>query len=122
MNLTPFTFLHIFHTPVVFFTEGNNSRHFRDAKTEIRAMERFQRNLSELGNTVAASRESHQTQGFIKLLKCFLSVLNFSKCLRDLPAYAVSMIAWHDLWHRRCDNSKSCKAEETTWEVAALKV
>ena len=87
-------------------------------------MERFHRDLRELRmllHSAAAFRES-QTQGFIKLLKCFLSVLNFSKCLKDPPAYAVSMIAWHDLWHGRCDNSKSCKAEAATWEVAALKV
>lgn len=76
----------------------------------------FHTDLGEL-NIIAASRESHQTQGFIKLLKSFLSMLNFSKCLKDLPASAVSMIAWHDLWHGRCDNSKPGKAQAATWEV-----
>jgi len=107
---------------MVLLTERNNSRHFRDATTKIRAMERFHSDLRELRNIVAASRESHQTQEFIELLKCFLNFLNFSKCLKHLPAYAVSTIAWHDLRHRRCDNSKPRKEEETTWEVAALKV
>lgn len=56
-------------------------------------MERLQKDLREIRNTVAASTESHQTQGFITLLKHFLSVLSL-KCLKDLPACAVSMFPW----------------------------
>lgn len=56
-------------------------------------MVRFHRDLRELRNTVAASTESHQTQGFITLLKHFLSVPSF-KCLKHLPVFAVSMFPW----------------------------
>lgn len=76
-----------------FWQKETTQRHFRDAKTEIWVMERFHGDLRELRNTVAASTESHQTQGFITLLKHFLSVLSF-KCLKDLPACAVSMFPW----------------------------
>lgn len=76
-----------------FQQKGTTQRHFTNAKTEIWVMVRFHMDLRELRNTAAASTESHQTQGFITLPKHFLSVLSF-RCLKHLPACAVSMFPW----------------------------
>lgn len=58
----------------------------------------FHMDLRELRNTAAASTEFHQTQGFITLLKHFLSVLSF-KCLKDLPACAC-FLEWK-MWQQQ---------------------
>lgn len=106
---TPLYPFYIFPMPLGYFY----SRHFSDAKTEKRAMGRFHRDLRVKKHCCSIQRIP-SSPGFTQLLQCFLSVLDFPTCLKDLPAHAISMTAWHALWHGRCDTSRSCKAEETT--------
>lgn len=94
---------------------------FQRRQDRNKASEIFASDLRWLRTLYIEAQRVPQNPRLIELLKCFLSMLNF-KCLQDLPAYEVSVIACHNLWHGRCDNSKSCKVEETIWKASALTV